>query len=292
MNNSLSFSGHESFPCKYFWLKKGYDFVKKQHSFTQPEAVVQLGVGKNMVAAIRFWLKAFGLTDDKDGLKNIAKLLFEDNGDPYLEDIGTVWLLHYLLVTTERSSIYSLLFNEFRKNYVEFSRDDLAKFIQQKCDETKSIYNENTVRTDIGVFIKNYHRPTNKIAEKIEKIEDDFSTVLLDLNLLKTVERADKKEVFYFNSDRRVIPLPILLYAILQQLNGNPSINFNQLLNNSNQIGNVFMLNAEQLYEYLKALAREYPFILLSDNAGVRTLQFKETINSSDLLNQYYATTV
>ncbi len=289
MNNSLSFSGHESFPCKYFWLKKGYDFVRREHSFTQPEAVVQLGVGKNMVAAIRFWLKAFGLTDDKDALKPIAKLLFEDNGDPYLEDIGTVWLLHYLLVTTERSSIYTLLFNEFRKNYVEFSREDLTKFIKQKCDETKSIYNENTVRTDIGVFIKNYHRPTNKTANTIE---DDFSTVLLDLNLLKIVERADKKEVFYFNSDRRVIPLPILLYAILQQLNGDESINFNQLLNKPNQIGNVFMLNAEQLYEYLKALAFEYPFIQFSDNSGVRTLQVKETINSADLLNQYYAITV
>lgn len=44
-----SFSGHESFPCKTLWLKKGYDFVKENKDFNSPEAVIDLGVGKNMV---------------------------------------------------------------------------------------------------------------------------------------------------------------------------------------------------------------------------------------------------
>lgn len=26
-NGKYTFSGHESFPCKTLWLKKGYDFV-------------------------------------------------------------------------------------------------------------------------------------------------------------------------------------------------------------------------------------------------------------------------
>ena len=54
-----TFSGHESFPCKSLWLKKGYDFVVAGNDFNSPEAVIGLGVGKNMVASIRFWLKAF-----------------------------------------------------------------------------------------------------------------------------------------------------------------------------------------------------------------------------------------
>ena len=47
-----TFSGHESFPCKTLWLKKGYDFVKKDLDFNAPEAVINLGVGKNMTASI------------------------------------------------------------------------------------------------------------------------------------------------------------------------------------------------------------------------------------------------
>ena len=59
------FSGHESFACKSHWLKRGYDFVLAGHSFNNEDAVVHLGVGKNMVNSIKYWMRAFGL------LKNI-----------------------------------------------------------------------------------------------------------------------------------------------------------------------------------------------------------------------------
>ncbi len=48
------FSGHETFYCKSLWLKKGYDFRLGGNTFNQEDAVVKLGVGKNMVASIRF----------------------------------------------------------------------------------------------------------------------------------------------------------------------------------------------------------------------------------------------
>ena len=59
-----SFSGHETFHCRQFWLKKGYDFVKQQGQFADGDAVSALGVGRNMVIAIQFWLKSFGLIDE------------------------------------------------------------------------------------------------------------------------------------------------------------------------------------------------------------------------------------
>ena len=56
MASKFVFSGHESFPCKALWLKKGYDFVVQDKSFNSPDAVIDLGVGKNMVASImRIW---------------------------------------------------------------------------------------------------------------------------------------------------------------------------------------------------------------------------------------------
>ena len=101
------FSGHESFACKSHWLKRGYDFVNAGNNFNDDEAVVHLGVGKNMVASIRFWLKAFGLLQE-DVLAPIAGYIFDDASgkDPYLEDIGTLWLLHFMLINTEYATIY------------------------------------------------------------------------------------------------------------------------------------------------------------------------------------------
>ena len=75
-----SFSGHESFYCKSLWLKKGYDFVSENNDFNSSDAVVELGVGKNMVSSIRYWLRAFGLLDDRNTTE-IADYLSTDETD-------------------------------------------------------------------------------------------------------------------------------------------------------------------------------------------------------------------
>lgn len=59
-----SFSGHESFYCKSLWHKKGYDFISENKDFNAPNAVVELGVGKNMVSSLRFWMRSFGLLNE------------------------------------------------------------------------------------------------------------------------------------------------------------------------------------------------------------------------------------
>ena len=106
------FSGHESFPCKTLWLKKGYDFIIADKDFNSPEAVVELGVGKNMVAAIRYWYKAFGLNSDDERVKWIPEFLFsdQDGKDRFMEDLGTLWLLHFLLVYSNIAVLYNLFF--------------------------------------------------------------------------------------------------------------------------------------------------------------------------------------
>lgn len=89
--NNLSFSGHDTFHCRQFWLKKGYDFTANNKSFPDDEASLELGVGRNMVTPVRYWLRAFDLLNDEDNLQSLAQKLFDDNGwDPFLEDEGTL----------------------------------------------------------------------------------------------------------------------------------------------------------------------------------------------------------
>ena len=56
-----SFSGHQTFPFRYTWLKKGVDAVTEPTIFSSENASVTLGVGKNMVASIKHWCQASGL---------------------------------------------------------------------------------------------------------------------------------------------------------------------------------------------------------------------------------------
>lgn len=72
-----SFSGHESFACKSLWLKKGYDFVVQNRDFNAPDAVIYLGVGKNMVSSIRYWLKVCNCAvGSADNVSNCEKCDF------------------------------------------------------------------------------------------------------------------------------------------------------------------------------------------------------------------------
>ena len=61
-----SFSGHETFVFRYTWLKKAVDAVlADSRVFAQEDAIVTLGVGKNMVRSIRHWGLATGVLEEE-----------------------------------------------------------------------------------------------------------------------------------------------------------------------------------------------------------------------------------
>ena len=50
----VSFGRHESFPLRFGWITKGLDALADDPNvFAAEDATVTLGVGKNMVAAMR-----------------------------------------------------------------------------------------------------------------------------------------------------------------------------------------------------------------------------------------------
>lgn len=290
--NKLVFSGHETFSCKQFWLKKGYDFVNNNMTFNNDDTVVDLGVGKNMVSSIRYWCRAFGIIDEKDDTPTqLGNYIFSDNGyDPYLEDIGTLWLLHYNLIKKNKASLYALLFNEFRKERIDFTKEHLHSFLKRKCNEDKSVnYNEKTITTDINVFFRNYASPERKA--KID-IEDVFSNIFLDLELIHQYTKVGidgKMEDWYrLGSEKNDnLPSEIVLYSIIDNYE-DKTISFKLLLSGINSPGNIFALNAEELYKHIVNITNKFAGIVYSETAGNRTLQFKEQINKWEILNEYY----
>lgn len=287
----LTFSGHESFVCKQFWLKKGYDFIKNHHiRFSDDTAVISLGVGKNMVSSVRFWMKSFGLIDDDENINEMAEFLFGKNGkDPFLEHIGSIWLLHYHLVKTEKASIYNLAFNEFRKGRIEFTKDQLHSFLKRKCYETDSIYNSNTINKDINVFLRSY----SKHNEGKIDIEDDFSRMFIDLDLITHMKSRNNegKMVEWFkieNGNRKELPYHIILYAILDNPHYGNSVTFKDLQIRHNSPGLMFAINAGGLFNKIEQITKNYPQITFTETAGMQVLQFKSNLNKLDVLNDYY----
>lgn len=287
----LIFSGHDSFTCKQFWLKKGFDFVKSEKKFADETAVIDLGVGKNMVSSIRYWGKAFGVIEDKDNASHLGDYLFGENGqDLFLEDIGSVWLLHYFLVKRERASIYNLVFNEFQNTREEFTKDQLHTFLQKKCDgNSRTTYNENTITKDIVVFLKSYLKPVKKRAE----IEERFTGLLHELNLILTSNREDTEgqNVDWYRirkDEKESIPYQVILFSILDNFEDKQSISFKDLQIAENSPGRVFGMNSEGLYSKIKLIEENYDGIVYSETAGNRTLQINTNLDKWAILNEYY----
>lgn len=292
LQNKLRFSGHESFHCRHFWLKKGYDFNKAHiDGYDINNAVVELGVGKNMVSSIDFWLKSFGLkrADDSMKLTKFADNLFNsDNGwDPFLEYIGTLWLLQYYLLKTEYASLYNIIFSKYRKQRIsnEFNQNQIKYFLKSEiANQTKVSYNENTANTDLKVFLKTYLPPdTNS-----KSVEDDFSALFIDLGIIVECIKEDGREQSYkfLVNERDEIPTEIFLFTILDAFEvDNVSISFNKI---ANKMADYFLISKDGVDKKIKKIIEIYPRTTLSDNGGVKELQLKGVEDKWDVLRRYY----
>lgn len=267
---------------------------KKGKSFNDELSVVDLGVGKNMVNSINHWLNSFGIIN-KDGITDIGHYLFNKNTgkDPYLESIGSIWLLHYYLIKTNNASIYNLFFNKFRTNKPTFTKQQLANFIERQLNaiEQKGT-NTNTLNADITVFIRNYLNP--ELNNKKVDIEDEFSSLLIDLQLMDTYqsENALGENVDWYSVEgnlRIELPWQIVLFSILDNNNYGKSIPFAELINSFNSPGNIFVLNEEGLYDKIEDMINRFrKELIYSESAGIKELQIKGQLNKWEVLNEYY----
>jgi hypothetical protein len=281
----FTFSGHDSFQCRQLWLKKGYDFILSNKSFTDEDAVVKLGVGKNMVSSIRYWMKAFNIIDSKDNPTEFGKKLLDDSGyDPFLEDDASIWLLHYQLIKTGLATTYSIIFNEFRKEKILFNKESYVNFLKRIKDGEKTLsFNENTVSDDFVVFVKMYQ---NIFSNK--DVEDSFSGILSEIELLKTVGKGKDEHYQIENNERDNLPNSILLFTILDNSNFGDSISLNSLEFDFNSPGAIFCLNRSGLVQKINEIVSDNKGINYTDHAGVKELQFKNKPNPYTILDRYY----
>ena len=277
------FSGHESFPCKSLWLKKGYDFVAEGNDFNSPEAVIGLGVGKNMVASIRFWLKAFGITDN-DELTEFGHYLFDDSmgKDKYLEDIGTLWLLHFNLLFLDEATLYKMFFCGLQKERTHFEREQVMTYVKLRMVEAgkMTLFNANTVKKDIGVLLQNYTLPRKAQSN------EDFSSLLIDLDL---VRQSSEGKGYYFNVDgKRKVTKEVFLYGLLKlkEYEGDNTISFETI---QEKVGLIFCMQDYETIDMLKLLASDFnQYFTYSDVAGIKQVQFIKTLDVKQVLDNYY----
>lgn len=292
---SYKFSGHQTFVFRYGWLVKGVELIRRNpHGFLDDDAIVQLGVGKNMVDSIKYWCVQTGLLED-DGvngnmcLTDFAKYIFgnrEGEGvDPYMEDDATIWLLHYNLVTNSAESTWSVVFNHLNKP--EFTKGELKDFVLRYLSGRATI-SEQTVERDVDCFVRSYVGTKSKIPE------ESFDCPMLALSLIQPTSDSN---LFRMNiGPKQNLPVELIGYALLKQMNeGSTSINLYNATYQLHSPGQVFKLTEDTLVDSIAELERRTAGkFTYADTAGLNSITFKAKDKEKPaayaqvLLDRYY----
>ena len=193
------FSGHETFPLRYGWLKKAFDRVAETEDQLEnraacwgDDAIARFGVGKNMVASMRHWVKAGGVVKEPAinsvRTTELGRLLFGLTGlDPYMEHPATLWLIHWQLAAREEKTTWFWAFNHYPA--ITFERDSLVKKLDRLAkDRNWSRVAHSTIKNDVACFIRTYvaRPPSGKTGH-----DDALESPLTELGLIKAVGKKD-----------------------------------------------------------------------------------------------------
>ena len=193
------FSGHETFPLRYGWLKKAFDRVAETEDQAEnraacwgDDAIARFGVGKNMVASMRHWAKAAGVVKEPAvnsvRTTKLGGLLFDPTGfDPYMEHPATLWLIHWQLAARKEKTTWFWAFNHYHA--ITFERGSLVKRLDRLAkDRNWSRVANTTIKNDVACFIRTYvaRQPSGGTGH-----DDALESPLTELGLIKAVGKKD-----------------------------------------------------------------------------------------------------
>ena len=223
---SFRFSGHETFVCRYSWLPKVIrEIGNAPNLFTDDDnAMVALGVGKNMVRSIRFWAESAQVIEQVQkpaGYRTSEfgqQLLGHDGHDAFLEDPRTLWLLHWKIATnpTQPLFFWHQLLNYWHR--ADFSESEILPFFLKNAPATSNLRSESTIEQGYRVFVNTYVPSRGK---KGHIAEDNLDSPFVELDLVRRIgdRRAaedESREVIYgFNlEDKTAVTAELFAYCL------------------------------------------------------------------------------
>jgi len=289
-----SFSGHETFPFRYPWLKKGFDAAAEDGGvFSRDDALTTLGVGKNMVRSIRHWCLAAGVLEEGgDGVRPspLGTLLLADGGlDPYLEDPATLWLVHWQIASNRaRATTWFWAFSHFHEP--EFTRETLAAAVFRWAQTLpgKKVA-QDSVRRDVEVFLRTYVASRQGRAGAAE---DALDCPLVELGL---IHQPGGGPTYQFRrGPQRALPDAVLLFAVLRFWEAfSPAaetLAVHDVARQPGGPGRLFKIDESSLTERLEGVERHTDAALsYGETAGLRQLYRRRRIDSTEVLAGAYA---
>lgn len=274
-------TGHETFPLRQVWLSKLARYIHDcaregaAPSLSSKDAIVNLGVGKNMVASMRFWADACGMVNGTTlELTNLGKRIFGDARstealDPNSANISTQWLVHWRLAATPEPFIPMFyLFNLVSAPTLD--RDGFLKGLVEFCRSCGNKTAQPTIKRAVEVCLRSYvPRMSGRGAD-----EDFIEPLLGELDLID----AQTREVFSFHRGTHpTLNDALFAFALMEYWERLPyktaSLDFSRIAFDFGSPGKVFKLDPDSLNERLVRLAElTHEALIWTEQAGLKQI--------------------
>lgn len=290
---AMKFRAHDTFYIRKGWLSKGMKcvvanadvFVSKTEN---PMDV--LGLGANMVKALRYWLQAVGLTEEpKKGkrsqkLTDLGQLVFEN--DRYIEELGTLYLLQYKLASnSDNATAWYFFFNEF--SLAEFGKDEFAEAIQKYIRMTadgESVA-PRSINDDFSCIINTYLPRYKSNPEKVSA-ENNIDCPFGELGFIDVLNKSKKTYKKATPAASSINPW-VALAVVAANAGGRQEIHLNELLTAPGNIGKVFNLDSITMLDVLYRIER-LGELKINRTAGLDVILLKNQYSFIECVERYY----
>jgi hypothetical protein len=277
------FARHETFHPRFGWLKKGFDKSSENaFLFSEESAPAILGVGKNMVKAIRYWCLAYKILQEDANRKGAVlattfgeQLLGNAGWDPYLEDTSSLWLLHWnLLKVPCHATAWYYAFNIFNRHI--FTADDLlyglSEYKESAFPLSKTV--KSSLSSDVNCLIRMYVSQNGKDGFREDSVDSPFGELRL-VNIY-----SDGKQFAINVGPKPGLTPEIIVAACLNFATafavGTKTVSISRLLYEEGSPGLCFKIRENELCDAIEIISSRFQGLALSETAGLIQLSYNE----------------
>lgn len=289
----MKFRAHDTFFIRKGWLSKGMRCVSNK-----PDVFVDknenpmdvLGIGANMVKALRYWLQVVGLTEEPSKGKRdqhftaLGRMIYEH--DTYIEELGTLYLLQYELASQkEEATAWYFFFNEFSMS--EFSKEDFVAALEKyiKMEESESSVASRSLSDDFTCIINTYLPRYKSNPTKVSP-ENNIDCPFGELGLVDILNKRKKTYKKSIPASDTLNPW-VALAVIVDNADGRTEISLNELLNAPCNIGRVFNLDSVTMLDVLYRIEK-LGLIKINRTAGLDVINLLEDLSFLDCVQNFY----
>ncbi|MEX1029115.1 MAG: DUF4007 family protein [Paenibacillaceae bacterium] len=269
----MAYARHQSFYFREKWLSKGLNAVQQEnHFFFDELAFEKVGLGKNMVEALRFWLIAFNTIEEVNiegqklhRLTQLGELIL--NQDKLSQTNDTLSILQYELIRNEhdQSTVFDWFFNHYKET-VASKPDLLNSFIFWVSQREVKEISEKSLKKDIDCIVQFYTK-----SEDENDPEDVLFSPFSRLGLVKSEPSGEGHEIIKkISPDIHDIGIIALHYILLHYCvtNDVELISVNEIVSNDQMWGKAFNLSRNKIIEALNILSNHerYPIQYVRTN--------------------------